>query len=124
MNNLKLVYHFNKYYFYGEIREHIYKLYNGIEFIGTIGCIDNKDYCQLSTLFVEENYRKKGYASFLLNNVFEQQKNKGYNLIYVNSTKDAKKFYTNHGFVHTSSMGFIDKYIRKLDKAQFYKRLN
>lgn len=118
-NNLKLVYNFRE-----SFGEHIYKLYNGIEFIGIIGCVDRKDYCQISTLFVEKNYRKKGYASLLINNVFQQQKDKGCKIIYVNSTKDAIKFYKKHGFVHTGSMNFIDKYIRKLDRAQFYKRLN
>lgn len=119
LNNLKVIYNFRE-----SFGEHIYKLYNGIEFIGIIGCVDRKDYCQISTLFVEKNYRKKGYASLLINNVFKLQKNKGCNIIYVNSTKDAIKFYENHGFVHTSSMNFIDKYIHKLDRAEFYKRLN
>lgn len=117
-DGIKIVYNYNK-----NFGEHFYKMYNDTQFIGIIGCIDRKDYCQISNLLVKEEFRRNGYASYLLNNTINEQKNKGYNIMYVNSSKEAIEFYKKHGFDYTSSMSFIDKYIFKLNKATFYKRL-
>jgi len=112
-----------KYSFYDELIESSYKLYDNNNFIGIIGCIDRNKYCQIINLFIEEEYRRKKYATYLLNHITNIQQSKGYNIMYVNSSNDAKNFYKNNGFIHRDKMCIVDKYIYKLDRAMYYKKI-
>ena len=58
--------------------------------------IDNKMY--IGRIAILKEYRKKGYATKIINFLLDEAKNMGYNEVFIHSQLHAKEFYEKIGF--------------------------
>ena len=76
--------------------------------------IDNEEYTPyLATVYVKEEYRKKGYSTILINDAIEYVKELGYKDLYLHSR--IENYYEKYGFE------FLKEVKTKLGNKRIYK---
>lgn len=87
--------------FTGEHLEHPmnYVIKDGnVVLAGIKSCFYLGEVLSISVLFVDENYRKRGLGSELLNKVENEARNKGAKLAHLYAFDQTKNFYIRHGY--------------------------
>jgi GNAT superfamily N-acetyltransferase len=84
----------------------------------------NYNVINISSLFVEENYRNQGLATFLLQTVIQLAKAEGYKYITLDNMSDNAKsisnIYTRHGFQYINPTEFESSKKIKLSGPEMY----
>jgi len=79
-------------------------IYSKNKIVGYLNFVKNKSILTITYLFVEPNYRNKGYASFLLKKIISYAKQYKIKQIELDNMSDSN-IYLNHGFIFISNYG-------------------